>query len=257
MKRQTKQPNGYILHETQNVAIIATGLKGSENAKTGSMVQIWIIPRNVEPHKAVKSGADSIVCFDCKHRPTLAKKTGDAPCYVTTFQAPLSIHRAYHRGTYSHLSVSRYPEVFSGRVVRFGAWGEPVLLPVSKFRAIVAVCAGHTGYTHQWTKPRFAAYREFLMASVDTVSEANEARANGWRYFRIREWSEAYKVPAGEMVCPASNEFEYTRGKRLDCATCQRCNGANSGGNSVAIYKHGAGRKWSDSQKLIQIGLVA
>jgi hypothetical protein len=57
---------GFILHETEDLAVIAT--LHSENRKTGDMVQVWVLVRNESPWDAVKSGTDASVCFDCPHR---------------------------------------------------------------------------------------------------------------------------------------------------------------------------------------------
>lgn len=71
--------------------IIAALSKGSSNRKTGSVDTLWILCADEEPHKAVKSGADSSVCGDCPHRQGHGE-LGD--CYVQTFQAPLSVYRS-------------------------------------------------------------------------------------------------------------------------------------------------------------------
>jgi len=73
------------------------------------------------------------------------------------------------------------------------------------------------------------------MASVDTVAEAAEARANGWRFFRVRGHGDP--LLTNEFACPAAAES----GKRLQCVDCFACNGAPNGksGGSVAIVAHG------------------
>ena len=71
--------------------IIAIATLNSSNSKTGAMVQTWIMRSDIEPHHAIKTGADISVCGDCPHRPA-----NNGSCYVLTFQAPLSIYRAFH-----------------------------------------------------------------------------------------------------------------------------------------------------------------
>jgi hypothetical protein len=90
-------------------------------------------------------------------------------CYVRTSEAPLSIWRAYKKGRYARLIDL---SLFRDRIVRFGAYGEPILIPLPIMRAIVGVSAGHTGYTHEWRAPWVQGYREFLMASTSAVTEA-------------------------------------------------------------------------------------
>lgn len=53
MRPETSVPTGYVLAETDDVAIIAT--LHSENVKTGDMVQIWILCRNESPVEAVRN----------------------------------------------------------------------------------------------------------------------------------------------------------------------------------------------------------
>jgi hypothetical protein len=141
---KTPKVNGYILHEDTEYVVVAT--LESENVKTGNMIQIWILPRNESPVDAVRNGTDSVVCFDCKHR-------GDGfsgrVCYVNVAQGPLAVWQSYRNGNYPYLPTADYARVFTNRAVRFGAYGEPVLIPMSIVREITAHADGWTGYTHQ------------------------------------------------------------------------------------------------------------
>jgi hypothetical protein len=230
MTNKLTKPKGYTLFEDSDYAVIAT--LRSENVKTGDMIQLWILPRNESPVDAVRSGHDDIVCFDCKHR-------GDGfsgrVCYVNVAQGPNSVWRAYQAGKYPMLDTREYGRVFGGRKVRFGAYGEPVLIPLAIVRAIVDTCAGWTGYTHQWRRPEFAEYRAYVMASCDSMSEREQAMLAGWRTFRAR--SANSPMMTGEISCPASDEM----GKRTTCERCTLCNGAraNDARKSIAIVVHG------------------
>ena len=83
--------NGVVLEERGNRVVIATGLtKKSSNAKTGGMIQIYILHRHESPVDAVKSGADYANCGDCKHRSRTFKKRA---CFVTSVKA----HHRYSR----------------------------------------------------------------------------------------------------------------------------------------------------------------
>lgn len=63
--------NSYIIHEDQYRVIIATGFSDdSANGKTGAMIQIWILPKDVKPNDATKTGFDRVVCGDCWKRPS-------------------------------------------------------------------------------------------------------------------------------------------------------------------------------------------
>ncbi len=180
----TNKPNGYLLHEDDSIVVIATGFaRKSSNPKTGDVIQIWILGRDENPVAAIKSGADSIVCLDCKHRGTAGK---NRTCYVRVANAPLGVWRAYQRGNYPMLAIADYARVFSGRKVRFGAYGEPVLIPLAIVAEITRVCNGRTGYTHQWRDAAFQEYRAYIMASVDTPQEHAMAKLAGWRTSGVR-----------------------------------------------------------------------
>jgi hypothetical protein len=132
--------------------------------------------------------------------------------------------------------------VFTGRAVRFGAYGDPVHIPIGIVQAIVAVASKHTGYTHQWKQARYQPYREFVMASVDNPQEYASAFNMGWRTFRVRSGSEP--LADREIMCPAADET----GHKTSCERCGLCNGSRGvldARKNIAIIVHGAGRNSS------------
>ena len=52
--------------------IMAVAGQHTINAKTGPMVQIWILRSDMTPIEAVKSGGDEAICGDCKLRRKIA-----------------------------------------------------------------------------------------------------------------------------------------------------------------------------------------
>lgn len=234
MRSTTTVAKGYVLHETNDIAVIAT--TRSMNRKTGDMIQVWILNRHESPIASVKSGTDSNICFDCPHRGNGFK---ERTCYVNVGQGPNSVWRAYRAGRYPHLPLAEYARVFGSRKVRLGAYGDPVLIPLAMIDAVTRASEGWTGYTHQWRRPEFAEYRAYVMASCDSEFEANTAAAAGWRYFRVR--SESARLLPGEISCPASEES----GHKTTCEHCRLCNGARSADQrkNIAIIVHGSGAK--------------
>jgi len=218
-----------IIHSDAWRVIIATGLdRPSTNRKTGNQIQIWILPALVDPIHAVQTGHDTVICGEC---PLRGRDGKERACYVNIGQAPLSIWRAWKAGKYPAFDV----EAFRGSAVRFGAYGDPVHLPLPILKCIAAVASGWTGYTHHWRDPLRSGYREFLMASCETADDAQRAHWRGWRTFRFT------RLPvAGEIECPS-----VTRG--VQCADCQLCAGASKSAKSIFIRPHGSGAKFIKS----------
>ncbi len=231
--------NGFILYEGPSaldgapIVVIATGIKAkSRNAKTGDLIQTWILRSDIAPVEALATGDDASVCGQCPHRPALG-----GVCYVTVWQAPRSVFDAYKRGIYPRLSLADAAQAVAGRTVRLGAYGDPAAAPVAIWEAFVSQASAWTGYTHQWRSAPDA-FKRLTMASADSVSEGFQARAAGWRTFRIRDASEPV-APKLEFICPASEEA----GKKTDCASCRACMGTDSKAKaSPVIIVHGAGK---------------
>jgi hypothetical protein len=223
-------PKGYHLHAgTINghaYDVIAT-LK-SKNVKTGNMAQVWILLRDTNPVAAVKSGIDAAtICRACP----FASGQG---CYVQVANAPLSIFRAMQRGNYPHLAPAQYASIFAGRMVRFGAYGDPSLIPLAIIKRIAASAEGWTGYTHYWshmTASTRRAYGRYLMASTETTAGYCQATAAGLRCFHVSPVK-----PAGAIECLSTSSG-------MSCADCRLCAGTSRiGARSVWIAPHGAKR---------------
>jgi hypothetical protein len=228
--------NGFVIHEDSSRVIIATGFsKASDNRKTGDMIQIWILCKAVDPVEAIKQGLDRLICGSCVHRGD--GTGGGRSCYVNAGQAPLGIYRAWKAGRYPTL---QFMDIFAGRKVRFGAYGDPTWIPLPLALAIAGVASGHTGYTHQWRKPSLQGWRSILMASVDSIAELVIARSLGWSTFRVGS-----EASVGESLCASERVG-------TPCADCLLCAGARGGLESVHIPPHGTGaRHFVDMPALI------
>lgn len=231
------EANGYILFQGPSkldgapIVVIATGTgRRSKNAKTGDMLQTYILRADMQPTDAVKTGNDSSICGACPHR-----GNGDGSgrtCYVNVGQGPLQVWRAWQRGSYP--VATDIAALGAKRVVRLGSYGDPAAVPVNIWEQLTRDCVAHTGYTHQWNTAAGKPLRKLCMASADSVSEANTAWADGWRTFRVALPSHEAKVK-GEVSCPASAEA----GKKLQCAQCRACSGADGRRGSIVIRAHG------------------
>ena len=237
--------NGAIIYQGASqldgapIQAIAIGTsRGSANAKTGSMLQTYILRADLSPTDAIRSGADFSICGNCPARgmaaiepePVARPGTGRT-CYVNIGQGPTRVYRTAHHGG-GYPIASDIAAIGAGRAVRLGTYGDPAAVPVSVWEALISRSAGHTGYTHQWRQA--PALRPIVMASVDSEAEAREAQSHGWRTFRVAFPGDAPRV-VGEAVCPASAEA----GKKLTCAQCLACGGADGRRGSIVIQAHG------------------
>lgn len=120
----------------------------------------------------------------------------------------------------------------AGRYVRFGTYGEPVMMPVDLVRRMTNVSKTWSGYTHQWNKPWAYDYRDFFMASTHNTAQTNTAEMMGWRAFMD---DSTHTKHDGMVNCPASSEAGY----KSTCSKCALCSGIVGKGNkSVYIFNH-------------------
>ena len=169
MKNSAVIWKGASLLDGADLVVIASGLKGSSNRKTGNMLQTYILLADVAPTDAIKSGADSSICGSCPHR-----GNGDGSgrtCYVNVGQGPLSVWRAWQRGNVPTLSPKGLGE---GRLVRLGTYGDPAAVPAGIWQDLLAGSIAHTGYTHQWKTHE--ALKGLCMASVDSRDHSGVSR---------------------------------------------------------------------------------
>lgn len=248
-----RRPLGLVLYEgpsmfdgDYSIAVVATGLPGreSKNAKTGKMVQIWIIPVDGGILPAIATGTDAAVCGACPLRPSVTRGRRGVPrCYVNAGRAPNGVSRAYHAGAYTLTSPELESRWLSGQRLRFGAWGDPAAAPASLWHRLADLPGVRwAGYTHgHLIAPSLVSdLRQLVMLSADSASIAREYQERGWRTFRVRSSSSDPLLP-GEIACPASAEA----GARIQCDRCLLCDGAARLDirrlPSIAIIDHGPG----------------
>ena len=231
------------------VGIVSGLISGSANSKTGSMLQLWLLPDTPEsPHVAQRNGDDSSVCGSCPLRPSaikLARETGrgygaykgEKACYVKTWQAPRSLHAALQRGTIAGDPVAGFAAAVRaarGRSLRLGAFGDPAALPQSSgiIQTLVRAVRLHTAYTHQWRDRRHEWLRPFAMASVETELEHWQAKRQGWRTFHADARPGGAPLARNQVACPATTKHA------VQCADCMLCGGASVRARDVWLRTH-------------------
>ena len=227
-----KKPTGYTIFEGKSPItgddIIAVITLKSTNIKTGNMASMWILHKDLSPIEASKQGKDESICGMCPHRHNLG-----GACYVTLFQAPLQVWKSYHKGNYPKVNDMT---IFEGMSVRFGAYGDPNVIPIDILVQLKSVVKNSTSYTHQWkTESDNESLKAVSMASVDNKEEATLAIENNWRYFRVtNDISDIDK--ATEIVCPNTT-------KGIQCIDCGLCKGNTIKAKNIVIEVHGSKKK--------------
>lgn len=239
--------NGIIFYRGPSVidgkpiVAIATGLRdGGANSKTGPMAQIYFIRSDVNPMVAVHTGDDVSICGDCSLRGEIevdkkgVRKNVRRKCYVTLMHGPRVVYDAFLRGVYPEVKPAVARKLLAGKRVRLGSYGDPGSVPFETLETVLDKVHELNGYTHMWRKyPELSA---FCMASCDTEKDREEAKALGFRTYRIRRQGDP--VLKGEGQCPASAEL----GKKVQCASCMLCGGHKTKAKAdLTIVVHGGG----------------
>lgn len=230
-----RNPSGFILSEFNSAVdgapCVAILTLKSRNRKTGNMAQVWILRQDVNPVAAIATGDDVSICGDCIHR---KNSLGQRSCYVIVEQSPNGIWKAYKRGVYPYAfaDLDALQSALYGRLIRWGAYGDPAIIPLPIFEAINDMAADHTGYTHQWRKKFATVYKNIFQASCDNLQDYFDATAHGWHTFAV--------APVGSTLpgklCPATVE-----NSQAQCITCRLCNGAKQ---NIFVEAHGTGKKY-------------
>jgi hypothetical protein len=234
MAQRTKV-SGYIIYRGPSLLngapiLVVAITKKSTNAKTGNMVQTYILADNGQsPVVNARTLADASICGVCPHRRGLG-----GSCYVNLGQGPRAVADGVVRGIYP-VSIGAASLASAGRMVRLGTYGDPAAVPADVWNALVSMASGHTGYSHQWESGKADHVMHLVMASADSAAHRDAAKAKGYRTFRIRPASAP--IAKGEFICPASAEA----GKRKTCAECGACNGGiNTRKADAVIIVHGS-----------------
>ncbi len=240
--------DGPSLLDGSAIIVVVTGIENnSSNSKTGSMLQTWILMRDIDPREANKTGADFGVCGNCPHRgiphndPTRALAK-ERTCYVAIYQAPLNVWKTYHKGGYDHAKGhSAVADIGKDRLVRLGSYGDGASVPAYIWDSLLSQAKGHTGYSHQSNLLQSSFDPQITMLSADSLEEAQDAWSKTIRTFRVIN-TVAELQQDKEILCPASKEA----GKKTTCEKCLLCSGSAITAKSIAIVAHGNGAKYAN-----------
>jgi hypothetical protein len=208
--------------------------KGSSNSKTGMAIQNYLIPKSWGEEGRVADDKD--VCFDCPH-----SQAKGATCYVrkgNPFRGLISKTKSVNRmykdiPEFSKATEEAILKMCEGQFVRFGAYGEPILLGEDLVKKITKVARTWTGYTHQWHQDKYQWAKKYFMASVDSVFEKSVARKKGWRPFFVTDDPNYIQDKKDSLSCPASAEA----GRKSTCNVCSLCKGTSAVNKSGKLAK--------------------
>ena len=203
----------------------------STNTKTDNMIQVFVLP--LEWIIEGKFGSDESICFDCEFSQSKTKS-----CYVRkgfSNVGLISKIKSLHKNLdkipqFDSKIVEKILYMCSRRYIRFGAYGEPILLGEKLVSEICSIAKGWTGYTHQWALSQYAWSKQFFMASVEGKYTQIAANNIGFRTFLVGQTDEKNSIS-----CPASKEM----GHQTSCRDCLLCSGNKGKGNkNIKINKH-------------------
>lgn len=232
----------YRLVDTINVL----NAKVSQNSKIGIGYIVQTYHFSIEQVINVSLVNDEKSCLDCplSYNQNNGKSGG---CYTHKGMQSLgliSMLRSLNKKLYTIKDFSQNDfNTFISKVkgsskvdlVRFGAYGEPILMSLNVVKILSSLSNKTTGYTHQWNKPNNGAYNEFLMASTHTEIERKKANSLNFRSFFVAESNISGFKALNVVNCPASKESH----KSLSCIACGLCNGIKRGNKKdVYIMKH-------------------
>lgn len=223
-----------VLDGKSIVGIVSNLTAPSKNTKTGAYVaQAYIMRSDISPLTAAYEDGDYSVCGNCPLKPS-----NQNICYVNLAKAPSNIWKAYKRDRY--LTLEDYPlDKVGDRLLRFGAYGDPVAIPFEAWQPLVVKFLSRTGYTHQW-RTCDRSWQKYLMASCETVEQVVDARLQGWRTARVVNQGD--DLLDNELLC--RYQAEEAIALKPHCEQCKLCDGNMSKHHTDIVFNiHGARRK--------------
>ena len=229
MPTAIRQPSTSSKTKSVNAEIL--WLARTSNVKTGDVPTAYV---GKTRHQALRS------CKGCK----LLKNKDCYAWYGTPGWALNGIIKAYKRNPnrYSFLNAiaNRAP---SARMVRMSAIGDPARANrkslLNAWKLAKQLKLAFVGYTHFHKDKTNSKLKSILMASCDTVDDADEAVSRGWRATAIVPYNfndKRFVTPAGNhaVICPAQTKDNIT------CNDCLLCDASKNTRFSIVAFKdHG------------------
>ena len=216
----------------------------STNKKTGNVPTIWIGGTREESLQSCRD----VGC------PLLHKRHGgpasgsDPICYAQSGSpsfAHIAMTKAHAKGSKNYsLRGALATASRAAKMVRLGSLGDPAALsPLDGAYIRDAVKRegfALIGYTHGWALDMSRRWKGHIMASCDTLAQADQAIADGWRATVVLphdHTARTFTTPDGHkgVICPAMLQPEL-----ITCNTCRLCDGSKAG-PVIGFPDHGPG----------------
>ena len=214
--------------------VVTCLVKPSSNRKTGYVIQTYFIDKSRLENQPKVFGSK---CHDC---------SAVDYCYVT--RDKISVRKALkkliggEKTSYKFVTFEQAIQAIKlsrNTSIRIGTYGDPSIMSIDD---LISICKAkpQLSYTHFWQDPLLQDLKKIAMASTANMYEDLEAKALGWRTFRVRLTKDA-------PVLPSSIQCLY-ESRNVQCIKCGLCNGIalDDKRKDVAdiwVYGHGASHK--------------
>jgi hypothetical protein len=207
-------------------------LSRTSNRKTGDVPTAFI---GKTVHQALRT------CKGCN----LLKQKDCYAWFGTVVWGFKHIIKAYkqspHKYTFLYALANRAP---TAKMIRIGAIGDPSRARkkdlLSAYKLAKQLGLAFVGYTHFHRDAEAWRLRKLLMASCDSITEADEAVARGWRATAIVPYDfegKRFVTPAGNhaVICPAQSMPD-----KFTCNDCLLCDADKKTKFKIVAFKdHG------------------
>ena len=230
----------YTYKDQQNVHVIQA--KVSQNSKIGIGYIIQTYHYSIDQVTQGDITLDKNNCLDCPF--SFNQNDGKSGgCYTHKGMQFMGIKSMLKRLNKNYESICEFNQTefdafvesvknqYPVDLVRFGAYGEPVLLGEKITSVLSDLGKKQTGYTHQYRNQGFNWSKDYFMASTHNLAEMLTATRLGFRNFTSIDKDQTVEG----VNCPASKES----GLNLSCVKCGLCNGKKTNiQKDIFILKH-------------------
>ena len=214
--------------------VVTCLVKPSSNRKTGYVIQTYFIDKARLSSQPKVFGSK---CHDCN---------AVEYCYVT--RDKMSVRKALtnlidgNKTSYKLVSFEQALQAIKmspNTSIRIGTYGDPSIMDVDD---LISICKAkpQLSYTHFWQDENLQDLKKICMASTASMYEDLEAKALGWRTFRVR-------LTKDDPILPSAIQCLY-ESRNVQCVKCGLCDGialenTRKNESDIWVYGHGSSHK--------------